>query len=93
VVSISAQAVQAAEAGIRQIGALAHQQTMCMLESATLFFYLKPAPPTPRLLPTLFFHLVSFSFSFSFSKHHWVLFLVVVQFSYIGTILLPMIQQ
>ena len=31
-VNKSAQAVQAAEAGIRQIGALAHQQTMCMFD-------------------------------------------------------------
>lgn len=31
-VTKSAQAVQAAEAGIRQIGALAHQQTMCMFD-------------------------------------------------------------
>jgi hypothetical protein len=47
-VSKSTQAVQAAEAGIRQIGALARQQTMCMLKSATLFFfYLKSAPPVP----------------------------------------------
>ena len=31
-VSKSTQAVQAAEAGIRQIGAVARQQTICMLE-------------------------------------------------------------
>jgi len=30
-VNKSARAVQAAEAGIRQIGSRAHQQTMCML--------------------------------------------------------------
>lgn len=30
-VNKSARAVQAAEAGIKQIGSLAHQQTMCML--------------------------------------------------------------
>lgn len=36
-VNKSAQAVQAAEAGIRQIGSVARQQTMCkMLHSSTL---------------------------------------------------------
>ena len=44
-VSKSAQAVQAAEAGIRQIGSLARQRTMCMLpprfcpsDTKTVFF-------------------------------------------------------
>jgi hypothetical protein len=75
-VSKSTQAVQAAEAGIRQIGALARQQTMCMLKSATLFFfYLKSAPPAP------FVSKLSFSILFLlFSKHILVLFLVVVPF-------------
>lgn len=58
-VSKSAQAVQAAEAGIRQIGALARQQTMCMLKSATLFFfYLKPSPPTPSFASKLSFSIL-----------------------------------
>lgn len=34
-VNKSAQAVQAAEAGIRQIGSLAHQQTMCEFKSCS----------------------------------------------------------
>ena len=39
-VSKSTQAVQAAEAGIRQIGAVARQQTICMLE-LQLFFWIQ----------------------------------------------------
>lgn len=35
-VNKSARAVQAAEAGIRQIGSRAHQQTMCMLSHILL---------------------------------------------------------
>ena len=35
-VSKSTQVVQAAEAGIRQIGSLARQQTMCMLLAPSL---------------------------------------------------------
>ena len=50
-VSKSTQAVQAAEAGIRQIGAVARQQTICMLELQLFFLYLKqpshPPPPSP----------------------------------------------
>lgn len=44
-VSKSTQAVQAAEAGIRQIGAVARQQTICTLELQLFFFYLKQFPP------------------------------------------------
>lgn len=42
-VNKSAQAVQAAEAGIRQIGTLAHQQTICKFR--TVFHRFKPPPP------------------------------------------------
>lgn len=44
-VNKSAQAVQAAEAGIRQIGTLAHQQTICKFR--TVFHRFKP-PPHPH---------------------------------------------
>lgn len=39
-VNKSAQAVQAAEAGIRQIGSLARHQTMCMFTLSCLLVYL-----------------------------------------------------
>lgn len=47
-VNKSAQAVQAAEAGIRQIGTLAHQQTICKFR--TVFHRFKP-PPHPHHPP------------------------------------------
>lgn len=45
-VNKSAQAVQAAEAGIRQIGTLAHQQTICKFR--TVFHRFKPPPHPPK---------------------------------------------
>lgn len=81
-VSKSAQAVQAAEAGVRQIGALARHQTMCMLKSATLFFlYLKPALPPPPPFASKLSFLIFFFLFFSFCEAYLlVLFLVVVPF-------------
>ena len=64
-VSKSTQAVQAAEAGIRQIGAVARQQTICMLELQLFFLYLKQPPPPPKkkkslsCTPNLLFNFVS----------------------------------
>ena len=61
-VSKSTQAVQAAEAGVRQIGALARQQTICMLDAATFLLLPQTTPPPLRplfLFPkTLFFDFV-----------------------------------
>ena len=86
-VSKSTQAVQAAEAGIRQIGAVARQQTICMLELQLLFLYLKqPSPP-----PHTHTHILSLEPQISFS----ILFLVIniVPLSYIEDCYVCMIQQ
>lgn len=39
-VTKSAQAVQAAEAGVRQLGAVAREQTICMSYSFIIIFYI-----------------------------------------------------
>ena len=87
-VSKSTQAVQAAEAGIRQIGAVARQQTICMLELQLFFLYLKRSSPPP---PPTHTHILFLEPQISFS----ILFLVIniVPVSYIEDCYVCMIQQ
>ena len=85
-VSKSTQAVQAAEAGIRQIGAVARQQTICMLESCNFSSFTSNNPPTHTHT-----HILSLEPQISFS----ILFLVIniVPLSYIEDCYVCMIQQ